>query len=319
MRGPEVHLRPYFVDLRKIMYVSALSTGCAVPSVFDASVHSVFQSSINLRLSNVNRLITLIVSSEGDLPQGIRLDASEGFTFEKFQIGEEAVCRGDILHLDNPSLTIQLHGARRYRCDLPALMMDGSNPAILVAWSSVWQTLNKRQRLSKAEIIAEEIFHSSESARGVVLRKAGEAMRSLVRATQKYEFTDTTAIRALIGLGPGLTPSGDDLLVGFMAGLWCIPRNRERMKFISTLGKAILCSARKTNDISRTYLAHAVRGQVSSRLANLAEAICHAENSGPLLDIAETAMRVGHTSGMDAVTGLLIGLTVWDGNHLFSK
>jgi hypothetical protein len=88
------------------------------------------------------------------------------------------------------------------------------------------------------------------------------------------------------------------------------------MQFISTLGKAILRSARKTNDISWTYLAQAVRGQVSSRLAHLAEAISLGEDSQHLLEIAEAAMRVGHTSGMDVVTGMLIGLAAWEKDFL---
>jgi hypothetical protein len=123
----------------------------------------------------------------------------------------------------------------------------------------------------------------------------------------------------LIGLGPGLTPSGDDLLVGYLAGLWCTVRDQgKRAQFISSLGKTVIRLSRQTNDISRTYLYHAVRGQVSSQLANLAEAISYAENPERLLAIAESAMRVGHTSGMDAVTGLLVGLTAWDGNDLLS-
>jgi hypothetical protein len=73
----------------------------------------------------------------------------------------------------------------------------------------------------------------------------------------------------------------------------------------------IIRLSRMTNDISRTYLLHAVRGQVSSWLANLAEAIGRGESPERLLEIAETAMKVGHTSGMDAVTGMLVGLAVW--------
>jgi hypothetical protein len=37
-----------------------------------------------------------------------------------------------------------------------------------------------------------------------------------------------------------------------------------------------------------------------------------------LLEIAEAAMKIGHTSGMETVTGLLVGLTAWEGNHLVS-
>lgn len=301
------------------MYLSAISIGCAVPSEFNALVHSVFQSSLNLRLSRVNRLLTLVVSSAEDLPQGIRLDAPKGFTFEKFQSGERAVCRDGILHLENTSLTIQLDGASRYECDLPALMVEASNPAVSTAWSTVWEALNKRQRRAESEIIAEEIFHASKSAVGSLSRKVGEAMRNLLDATRRQELTVSAAIGALIGLGPGLTPSGDDLLVGYMAGLWSTVRGqKERAQFIPSLGKRIIRLSRRTNDISRTYLSHAVRGQVSSLLANLAEAIGQGADSERLLDIAETAMRVGHTSGMDTVTGLLVGLAAWEGDRLLS-
>ena len=54
------------------MYLRAVSIGYAVPDEgFDALVYSVFQSSINLRLNRINRLLTLTTSSEDDLPQGI--------------------------------------------------------------------------------------------------------------------------------------------------------------------------------------------------------------------------------------------------------
>jgi hypothetical protein len=143
-------------------------------------------------------------------------------------------------------------------------------------------------------------------------------MRNLLDATQKYELIDDSAVNSLIGLGPGLTPSGDDLLVGYMAGLWCMVRDKsERAQFISGLGETIRHLSQNTNDISRTYLYHAVRGQVSSRLANLAEVIGQGANPEQLLEIAAAAMKIGHTSGMETVTGLLVGLTAWEG-HLFS-
>jgi hypothetical protein len=296
-----------------ILYLRAITIGYAVPvDHFDASVHSFFQSSINLRLNKVNRLITLFASSEGDLPQGIRLDAPAYFTFEKLQTGEPAVCRDGILRFKSTSLTVHLRGARRWKCDLPSLKVDVSNPVVLPAWNLVWEALNKQQRLSKSEILAEDFFRSDESEGASVSHNAGKAMRELLQAARRYEVPNREAVSALIGLGPGLTPSGDDLLVGYMAGLWSTVHNRnERLQFISSLGKMIIRLSRMTNDISRTYLFHAVRGQVSSWLANLAEAIGRGESPERLLEIAETAMRVGHTSGMDAMTGMLVGLAVW--------
>ena len=293
------------------MYLPAISIGYAVPDGnFAASVHSAFRSALNLRLNRENNLLTLIASSEGDLPQGIRLDVPDGFSFEGFQTGEPAVCKDSILHFEKSSLTVQLSGARCWKCDLPALKFDPANPAVSAAWSFVWEVLNKQQRLSGAEIIAEKLFHAS--ARAGVPHKAGEAMRDLVDATRRYDL-DRSAVKALIGLGSGLTPSGDDLLVGYLTGLWCTGQDKnEGMQFVASLGETIIDLSSKTNDISRTYLYHAAQGQVSSRLANLAEGIRRGENPGHLSEIAEAAMSVGHTSGMDAVTGLLIGLAAWN-------
>jgi hypothetical protein len=129
----------------------------------------------------------------------------------------------------------------------------------------------------------------------------------------------SSSIEKLIGLGAGLTPSGDDLLVGYLAGLWCAVWDKSELaQSVSNLGKVVVRLSRQTNDISRTYLYHASRGQVSSRLADLAEVICRGQNSDRLLTTVASAMQVGHTSGMDAVTGLLIGLAAWEGNHLLS-
>ena len=302
------------------MYLHAITFGYAVPlGNFDASIHSVFHSAMNLRPSTGDGLLTLVISSKPNLPQGIRLDSPEGFSFEKFQIGEPAFCRDGILHIENSHLTVQLSGAWLWKCDLPALKFDIRNPAVSAAWRFVWDALNERQRQIGSEIIANDFLHPGNSAQASVSRKAGEAMHDLMDATRRYVLADNSAVRKLIGLGAGLTPTGDDLLVGYLAGLWCTVRNgTERIQFISSLGKSVVDLSPRTNDISWTYLYHAVQGQVSSQLANLAEAICIGGNLNNLFDVAENAMQVGHTSGMETVTGLLIGLAAWDGIHILS-
>jgi hypothetical protein len=302
------------------MYLPAISIGYAVPTEdFDASVHSVFQSALNLRLNGQDNLLTLLTSRDGDLPLGIRLKAPDDFSFEHFQAGEAAFCRDGILYFEKNSLTVQLSNSRRWKCDLAALNFDPADPAVSAAWSLVWDMLNKRQTLIKADIIAGDLLHSNESLRTGVLGKAHEGIHCLMTATRRFDLADISSVSSLIGLGSGLTPSGDDLLVGYLAGLWCTTKDRSaRAKFITGLAKTIIDLSGKTNDISRTYLYHAAQGQVSSRLSDLAEAICRGKNPERLSDIAEAAMNLGHTSGLDTVTGLLIGLAVWDGDQLLS-
>jgi len=294
------------------MHLKAISTGYAVPRTdFDAVIHSVFRSALNLRLTRESNLLTLVTSSEADLPQGIRVDTPEDFSFEIFRAGESVICRDNVLRVG--SSTIELCEGRRWKCDLSALQADMTNPAVTTSWRHAWQMLNNRQLLIGSEIVAQDLFHSEGTARTGVPRTAGEAMRNLFEFTQRHDLTAaSSSVHALIGLGAGLTPSGDDLLVGYLAGLWCtVQDKREHMQFISSLGKVVIRLSRQTTDISRTYLYHASRGQVSSRLADLAEAICRGENLDCLLTAIESATQVGHTSGMDAVSGLLVGLAAW--------
>jgi len=298
------------------MSFTAISIGYAVPTEgFDAAVHSAFQSALNLRLHGDDGLLTLLASSEGDLPQGIRLNTPKDFSFEEIQAGEAARCRDGILHFKNSSLAIQLNGARRWKCDLPRLKFDSTRPAASAAWDFVWHLLNKGQRLTGSEIVADDLFQWNGPGQPSVSYRVSEALCGLLKTTRQYDSTDASAVSGLIGLGAGLTPSGDDLLVGYMAGLWCAMQQRsDRAQFVASLGKTIIQLSDKTNDISRTYLYHAARGQVSSHLANLAESICRGDDTQQLDKIAQTAMKVGHTSGMDAVSGLLIGLRAWESN-----
>ena len=196
------------------MYLTALSIGYAIPRAdFDAAVHSVFKSALNLRLTSGGKLLTLVTSSEADLPQGIRVDTPDDFSFEIFHSGDDVTCREDTLRLG--SLTIELRGARRWKCDLSALQAEPAKPTVSTAWSFVWDMLNKRQRLTKSEIVAEELFRSDETIQAGVPRKAGEAMRGLFDATRRFDPTVISSVRPLIGLGSGLTPRR-----GFGAQVW---------------------------------------------------------------------------------------------------
>jgi hypothetical protein len=122
------------------------------------------------------------------------------------------------------------------------------------------------------------------------------------------------ALRDLVGLGTGLTPSGDDILTGFLAGLWCAVRGKpERGAFLEAVAELVNLYASRTNDIARTFLCLAARGQVSSRLVDLAATICEGASPARVSAAAEGAMQVGHTSGMESVNGLLLGLAAWDG------
>ncbi len=136
----------HFFKETGFMVLEALSLGYAVPRpAFDASVHSVFQSAANLRLTKGGKLLTLVVSAEPDLPQGLRVDTPGDFSFEGLHVGEPVTCRDNLLRLESLSLTVDLRKAHIWKCDLPALNIDLTNQSVAAAWRTVWQALNRRQ------------------------------------------------------------------------------------------------------------------------------------------------------------------------------
>ena len=135
----------------------------------------------------------------------------------------------------------------------------------------------------------------------------------LARAARHLRVREAArAVEDLIGCGPGLTPSGDDLIVGFLAGLWSTAGDDPaRHTFRRVLCAAVALSARATGDISRVYLTHASRGRFAEPLATLAARIGDGATVGEIEQTTAAALRVGHSSGGDGVLGLLLGLAAW--------
>lgn len=297
------------------MQLQATSLGEAIPRAnFDATIRSVFDSAVNFRLANEDRLITLLISDRYELPQGIRIN-DKNISLQSLTVGLRAASRGGILRFDSSSLTIDLRGAPVWKCRVPELHADMLVPVAMQAWSSAWEFLNRQQRLKHTEIVADDLFQLD--AGSLLNRKLSQPILQLVSAAEQFDVQGAIhSAKKMIGLGPGVTPSGDDILIGFFAGLWSLAGDDQaQLSFMHSFGESLLNVAKQTNEISRTYLYHAGQGQFSSSLSNLAEAIAL---GGQVESAIHEAMRVGHSSGMDSVTGLLIGLCVWNVENSFA-
>ncbi len=110
---------------------------------------------------------------------------------------------------------------------------------------------------------------------------------------------------ALDGLGVGLTPSGDDFLVGLLAGLEA-SGDPARLD----LAAAIAASAPlRTTAIGAAALLHACRGAFSERLHDLLVALALGRLEALAAPI-ERAMAYGATSGIDTLVGVFSALDV---------
>jgi hypothetical protein len=104
----------------------------------------------------------------------------------------------------------------------------------------------------------------------------------------------------LIGRGPGLTPSGDDLLAGALVALRGLgePEPAERLA-ATVMAQAPL----RTSTISVAHLQAAARGAWLAPLHRLLGAVARGRG-GEVAAAAQAVETLGHRSGSDALAGL---------------
>jgi hypothetical protein len=107
------------------------------------------------------------------------------------------------------------------------------------------------------------------------------------------------------GLGFGLTPGGDDFNGGVLLALYCSQEifNRDFRQIL----KSVYGSARGGNPFSNTMLASASEGRAIGRIKDLLAALLYG-GENDVYRCAKGLRTIGHSSGIDFGTGLLLAL-----------
>lgn len=115
-------------------------------------------------------------------------------------------------------------------------------------------------------------------------------------------------IISLLGVGPGLTPAGDDFILGFLSVIY---RMRQQKTLINAVlnefRDAILAECCKTTDISKEYLYYGCQGVFGEVFHSLYQAI-HDGNKENIFPTVVNLIKTGSTSGSDTLTGIIFGM-----------
>ncbi len=114
------------------------------------------------------------------------------------------------------------------------------------------------------------------------------------------------ASRTLLGLGGGLTPSGDDLVGGALFGRLLVAADAARWRAIGA--ELAVEALRASHVISAALLADLAAGASFAPLHATAEALARGDD-GAALESAGVLAALGHSSGWDMLTGLVVGVT----------
>jgi hypothetical protein len=114
------------------------------------------------------------------------------------------------------------------------------------------------------------------------------------------------AVRALVGLGPGLTPAGDDWLAGWLLAQHLAP-DLTGLRNLS--GLVCKMAADRTTTLSRALLACAAAGEADAAWQALLAALAEVPMTNlPIYQSTKTILSHGATSGAAMLTGFCAGV-----------
>jgi Protein of unknown function (DUF2877) len=268
-----------------------------------AAIESVFERSLYLRSGDT--FICIGEAEVGNGPLTLIADCGPSRRLSELGLhpGETAVVSNEQIALGKAvAFTLD-------RCNLwrPPDWPVARSPGDL---ADIWPALTRRAAIEAPdEGLARLVFGSHEAGspptplRRVARARIASFEAWLSGACAHNGVAATALPEGLVGLGPGLTPSGDDFLVGALALLDALAERKVHAALADAVARL---SPALTSPFSLCFLRAAANGHVGEHLHSVVSAVI----SGRIEAAIATARRIGHSSGWDMLAGVATALRI---------
>lgn len=264
---------------------------------FDARVHSVFDRVVNLEAAG-GELFTLAARGSDNAPHTAIVDIA-GFGATGIAVGDPITGVAQDIHVGS-RVVVQWAAAPTWQARLPEYAGADACLRVQLRAARSYLALHGARGGMAGQGGAQGTFADEVSA------ALEQRSNLLLAALARKRFADACRhANSMLGLGPGLTPSGDDFLVGLFAVL-----NVAGSPCHGWLGggtQVLLHAGQATNAISLAALTTAARGLVRESIAALIDSLMHG-TPATLVEPLQRVLAMGATSGADMVAGILAGL-----------
>lgn len=246
-------------------------------------IHSVFKRVVNI--SSSAGMISVVAKSVGKSASYIVIDQDMDFLEADIKAGDELEWNGKALIFNG--FILDMSGAH--------------------VWNDI---IDCDFRWDKSHIDFENIKAFKASAdRYAPDNSAWKRLyydRSFCERIKKLkEKNPIEAVKGLIGLGPGLTPSGDDVLLGFLSLVnTCNDFISLREAFINE----ILYNLKYTSDISGYFLKMAAENHYHEYVQNVIYSMVRGRPESVALSVRKL-LSIGATSGADIAAGMYLAFS----------
>ncbi len=262
-----------------------------------AQVHSCFAHALNL-IADDGHLFTLLDAKRyQNLPDAVRVTLPTGWDWrQQARTGEAVLITADNIQAQRWRVNINESTLWQPRLSRSSLSLNALPEAL-----QHYETLASQLLLYCLEhqVESDLLWASSPISKD-------ESKRRLELKEQPAQLENQVV--KLIGYGKGLTPDGDDYLVGYLAAFSPWQLTAVLLAHQNRMQQLIEQHLPRTTDISRHYLSRALEGHFSQPVCSLQEQLISPTQNTAIIDAAEQVMQFGASSGVDCLAGMLHGL-----------
>lgn len=265
------------------------------------SIHSIFERGINLIIGG--RPVHLQWERELNSPFSIELHGSPISVFKgKIIEGDPVLKEKD--HIEIGTIGIIKYMPKEFYNPRLYILSKGLGLKI----DQIYEALKEEIQIFKRMIPSISFLAETDS----ILKIQTERLFQSLKESKVYFKIFEEFSSKLIGLGPGLTPLGDDFLVGMLAILTsCQKRSKSIENILCNFRSSISLCLKKTCWISREFLRYAIEGSFSEKLNGLITFILnHQSDREGLRLIIRKGLEFGATSGLGTIMGIKAGIKI---------
>ena len=274
-------------------------TACDILSKYDEGyVHSVFSNVINLRMGD--ELVSLISQRGFNSPISLKIDREN---LDDFRVKKKMAvsAKNEDLSIGNG---IEISNLKKIETWMPETCRNKTsqiNKNTLKLVSELVKIYGKPEGLKP---ILSMVNGKVSSNMNIYSEKAAPVVKRIIATFPKELETAGYHTSQLVGLGPGLTPSGDDLLMGLSCtlNLFGEAYDVNYEDFTQSMLRSI---EGKTNFISRAFIKHYAAGKPSENIDSFYLSIINGNPEAIEENIRKNCL-IGHSSGTDTIIGVLL-------------
>ncbi|XRD26291.1 DUF2877 domain-containing protein [Lysinibacillus fusiformis] len=268
-----------------------------VETEFTGTVHSVFRHALNIRSTANDEIFTLATKAMDNAPNSLVIDLD---TLDNLHIIQNDPVR--IKHhqlLIEDKLTIALETATHWQCHLPIFPSDMATLKQNIVQVKQFINIYGKSGGMKRSDSPVSAFEAETSR----LLKERTALLHEELCNRRFNNFQQYVLD-LVGLGPGLTPSGDDFIVGLLT---IIHLEQSPCSIYLPLCESVIKWMKPlTNEISYTTLNKAAYGQVRESIHALVSTMLSG-TEGEAIEALKKVLAIGSSSGTDIALGLISG------------